>query len=40
MADGTRPLRYPPEAVAEGTDQEFIDARAAIKAKRLTHYSA
>ncbi|WP_210522163.1 SDR family oxidoreductase [Hymenobacter terricola] len=40
MADGTRPLRYPLDAVAEGTDKEFIDARAAIKAKWLTHYSA
>jgi NAD(P)-dependent dehydrogenase (short-subunit alcohol dehydrogenase family) len=40
MADGTRPLRYPLDAVAEGTDQEFIDARAQIKAKWLTRYTA
>ncbi|WP_210521135.1 SDR family oxidoreductase [Hymenobacter terricola] len=40
MAAGTRPLRYPLDAIAEGTDKEFIDARAAIKAKWLTHYTA
>jgi len=40
MADGTRPLRYPLDAVAEGTDQEFIDARAAIKAKWMAKYTA
>jgi NADP-dependent 3-hydroxy acid dehydrogenase YdfG len=40
MPDGTRPLRYPLDAVAEGTDKEFIDARAAIKAKWLTKYTA
>jgi NAD(P)-dependent dehydrogenase (short-subunit alcohol dehydrogenase family) len=40
MADGTRPLRYPLDAVAEGSDQEFIDARARIKAKWLAHYTA
>jgi NAD(P)-dependent dehydrogenase (short-subunit alcohol dehydrogenase family) len=39
MADGTRPLRMPLDAVAEGTDQEFIDARAAIKLKWLAKYS-
>jgi NAD(P)-dependent dehydrogenase (short-subunit alcohol dehydrogenase family) len=33
MQDGTRPLRFPLDAIAEGTDQEFIDARAATKAK-------
>jgi NAD(P)-dependent dehydrogenase (short-subunit alcohol dehydrogenase family) len=40
MADGTRPLRYPLDAVAEGTDQEFIDARAEIKARWLAKYTA
>ncbi|MBD0256579.1 MAG: SDR family oxidoreductase [Cytophagales bacterium] len=40
MAEGTRPLRYPLDAVAEGTDVEFINARAAIKAKWLTKYTA
>jgi NAD(P)-dependent dehydrogenase (short-subunit alcohol dehydrogenase family) len=36
---GTRPLRYPLDAVAQGTDVEFINARAAIKAKWLAAYS-
>lgn len=40
MADGTRPLRFPLDAVAEGTDQEFIDARAEIKARWLAKYTA
>ncbi len=40
MAAGTRPLRYPLDAVAEGTDREFIEARASIKAKWLAHYTA
>ena len=40
MPDGTRPLRYPLDAVAEGTDFEFIQARAEIKAKWLAKYSA
>jgi NAD(P)-dependent dehydrogenase (short-subunit alcohol dehydrogenase family) len=40
MQDGTRPLRFPLDAIAEGTDQEFIDARAAIKAKWLGKYTA
>jgi NADP-dependent 3-hydroxy acid dehydrogenase YdfG len=39
MQKGTRPLRYPLDAVAQGTDQEFIDARAEIKAKWLAKYS-
>jgi NADP-dependent 3-hydroxy acid dehydrogenase YdfG len=38
MPAGTRPLRYPLDAVAEGTDQEFIDARAALKAKWMAKY--
>ncbi len=40
MPEGTRPLRYPLDAVAEGTDVEFINARAEIKARWLTKYSA
>lgn len=40
MPDGTRPLRFPLDAIAEGTDQEFIDARASIKAKWLAKYAA
>jgi NAD(P)-dependent dehydrogenase (short-subunit alcohol dehydrogenase family) len=35
MPDGTRPLRYPLDAVAEGTDVEFIKARAEIRDDRL-----
>jgi NAD(P)-dependent dehydrogenase (short-subunit alcohol dehydrogenase family) len=40
MKDGTRPLRLPLDAIAEGTDIEFINTRAAIKAKWLAKYSA
>jgi NAD(P)-dependent dehydrogenase (short-subunit alcohol dehydrogenase family) len=40
MEKGTRPLRYPLDAIAEGTDAEFIKARADIKAKWLAKYSA
>jgi len=40
MEDGTRPLRLPLDAIAEGTDIEFINARAEIKAKWLAKYSA
>lgn len=39
MAKGTRPLRYPLDAIAQGTDVEFIKARAEIKAKWVTKYS-
>ena len=39
MKTGTRPLRYPLDAIAEGTDKEFINARADIKAKWVTKYS-
>jgi hypothetical protein len=39
MEDGTRPLRYPLDAIAEGTDKEFIETRAAIKARWLAKYS-
>ncbi len=40
MKEGTRPLRYPLDAIAEGTDIEFINTRAKIKAKWLQKYSA
>lgn len=39
MKQGNRPLRFPLDAIAQGTDQEFIDARASIKAKWLAAYS-
>lgn len=39
MQDGTRPLRYPLDAIAQGTDVEFINARAEIKEKWLATYS-
>ncbi|MET1055091.1 MAG: SDR family oxidoreductase [Pedobacter sp.] len=40
MPAGTRPLRKPLDAIAQGTDIEFIEARAATKAKWLSKYSA
>jgi NADP-dependent 3-hydroxy acid dehydrogenase YdfG len=40
MQEGTRPLRFPLDAIAEGTDQEFIDTRAATKAKWMAKYTA
>jgi NAD(P)-dependent dehydrogenase (short-subunit alcohol dehydrogenase family) len=40
MKDGTRPLRYPLDPIAEGTDVEFINAREAIKARWLAKYAA
>lgn len=39
MASGKRPLRFPLDAIAQGTDREFIEARAAIKAKWVAAYS-
>ncbi|HTE25858.1 SDR family oxidoreductase [Flavitalea sp.] len=39
MQKGTRPLRLPLDAIAEGTDVEFINARAEIKAKWLAKYN-
>lgn len=39
MPKGTRPLRYPLDAIAKGTDIEFIEARAATKAKWVAAYS-
>jgi hypothetical protein len=40
MEDGTRPLRYPLDAIAEGTDVEFINVRADFKARWLEKYNA
>lgn len=40
MPKGTRPLRLPLDAIAQGTDKEFIEARAAIKDKWLAAYTA
>jgi NAD(P)-dependent dehydrogenase (short-subunit alcohol dehydrogenase family) len=39
MQKGTRPLRFPLDAIAQGTDKEFIKARADLKAKWLAAYS-
>lgn len=39
MQAGTRPLRFPLDAIAQGTDVEFIKARAEYKAKWLTKYT-
>nr|WP_322626113.1 SDR family oxidoreductase [uncultured Flavobacterium sp.] len=39
MKKGERPLRFPLDAIAQGTDKEFIQARAEIKAKWLAAYS-
>ncbi|WP_261512399.1 SDR family oxidoreductase [Chryseobacterium paludis] len=39
MEKGTRPLRYPLDAIAQGTDIEFINARAELKAKWVEKYS-
>jgi NAD(P)-dependent dehydrogenase (short-subunit alcohol dehydrogenase family) len=39
MKKGSRPLRFPIDAIAEGTDKEFIDMRASIKVKWLKKYS-
>lgn len=40
MQSGTRPLRFPLDAIAQGTDLEFITARADLKAKWLSKYSS
>jgi hypothetical protein len=40
MKEGTRPLRYPLDAIAQGTDVEFIEARAEIKKRWLEKYSS
>lgn len=39
MQEGTRPLRFPLDAIAQGTDIEFINARAEIKEKWLAKYN-
>jgi NAD(P)-dependent dehydrogenase (short-subunit alcohol dehydrogenase family) len=39
MKKGSRPLRFPLDAIAQGTDKEFINARADIKAKWLNAYN-
>lgn len=39
MQDGTRPLRFPLDAIAEGTDVDFINSRAEHKAKWASKYS-
>lgn len=38
MEKGKLPLRYPIDAIAQGTDYEFINARADIKAKWAAKY--
>lgn len=40
MPDGTRPLRFPLDAIAEGTDVAFIKDRAESKAQWRAKYSA
>ncbi|UFH53960.1 SDR family oxidoreductase [Spirosoma sp. KNUC1025] len=39
MQKGTRPLRFPLDAIAQGTDVAFINARADLKAKWLAAYN-
>ena len=39
MEKGTRPLRLPLDAIAEGTDIEFINARAEIKSRWVAKYN-
>lgn len=39
MKKGERPLRFPLDAIAQGTDKEFIEARANIKAKWVAAYT-
>lgn len=39
MKQGFRPLRFPLDAVAQGTDLEFINVRAELKAKWLAKYN-
>jgi NAD(P)-dependent dehydrogenase (short-subunit alcohol dehydrogenase family) len=38
MQKGSRPLRYPLDAIAQGTDEEFISAKAKIKRKWAAKY--
>jgi len=39
MKKGSRPLRFPLDAIAQGTDKEFIKARADNKEKWLHAYN-
>jgi NADP-dependent 3-hydroxy acid dehydrogenase YdfG len=39
MEQGTRPLRYPLDAIAQGTDIDFINARAELKQKWVEKYT-
>lgn len=39
MPQGTRPLRLPLDAIAQGTDVAFINARAELKEKWLAAYN-
>lgn len=39
MEKGSRPLRFPLDAIAQGTDIEFINARAEIKGRWLAAYN-
>ena len=38
MERGSRPLRYPLDAIAQGTDQEFISSKIKIKRKWAGKY--
>ncbi|MDB4923019.1 SDR family NAD(P)-dependent oxidoreductase [Mucilaginibacter sp.] len=38
MQKGSRPLRYPLDAIAQGTDEEFVSAKAKIKRKWAAKY--
>lgn len=40
MAKGSRPLRFPLDAIAQGTDIDFINSRAEHKAKWVAKYTA
>lgn len=40
MQDGTRPLRFPLDAIAEGTDIAFINSRAQHKAEWVAKYTS
>jgi NAD(P)-dependent dehydrogenase (short-subunit alcohol dehydrogenase family) len=39
MDRGTRPLRFPLDAITQGTDLEFINLRAEIKSRWLSKYN-
>ncbi|BFO67392.1 SDR family oxidoreductase [Chryseobacterium sp. KCF3-3] len=40
MEEGTRPLRFPLDAIAQGTDIDFINARADFKTKWVSKYNS